>query len=92
MTVTPQASSGPTTPEEFRQRYLELQRAAREKGRRRPALEGSGNPAVLAAEAIVVDRLLFDRALADQAKAAFRADLINRGCRVMIAAMPPKIA
>jgi urea carboxylase-associated protein 2 len=58
MTLTPQASSGPTTPEEFRQRYLELQRAAREKGARRPALAGSGNPAALPADAIVVEETI----------------------------------
>jgi urea carboxylase-associated protein 2 len=54
----PQALSGPTTPEEFRQRYLELQRAAREKGTLRPALEDSGNPAVLPADAIVVEEII----------------------------------
>src|SRR5260221_13190892 len=58
MTLTPQASSGATTPEEFRQRYLELQRAAREKGARRPALAGSGNPAALPADAIVVEETI----------------------------------
>src|SRR5260370_2364751 len=58
MTVTPKASSAPTTPEEFRQRYLDLQRAAREKGALRPALEGSGNPAALPADAIVVEETI----------------------------------
>src|SRR5260370_15395117 len=58
MTVTPKASSGRTTPEEFRQRYLALQRAAREKGARRPALADSGNPAALPADAIVVEETI----------------------------------
>jgi urea carboxylase-associated protein 2 len=58
MTLTPQASSGPTTPDELRKRYLELQGAAREKGASRPALENSGNPAALPAEAIVVEETI----------------------------------
>src|SRR5258707_151889 len=54
-TMTPQASSGPTAADELRQRYLELQGAAREKGARRPALDSSGNSAALPAEAIIVE-------------------------------------
>lgn len=57
-TVMPRDLSGPTAPEELRQRYLELQRAARERGARRPALESSGNPAALPADAIVTEETI----------------------------------
>ena len=55
MTVTPQASKAPTTPEEFRQRYVQLQRTAREKGARHPPIESGGSPTTLPADTVVVE-------------------------------------
>ena len=52
--VTEPSASLPTTPEEYRRRYVELQRAAQESAARRPAVAGDErNPAVLPAELIV---------------------------------------
>jgi urea carboxylase-associated protein 2 len=58
MTATLQASSGPMTPEDYRQRYLELQREAREKDAAHPALAGSGNPTALPADSIIVEETI----------------------------------
>ncbi len=57
--VTASSASLPTTPEEYRQRYLELQRAAQASAARRPAVAADDrNPAALPAELIVAEETI----------------------------------
>jgi urea carboxylase-associated protein 2 len=57
--VTAPSTALPTTPEEYRQRYLELQRAAQASAARRPAPGGNdGNPVVIPAGRIVAEETI----------------------------------
>src|SRR4051812_2486431 len=57
--VTASDASLPMTPEEYRQRYLALQRAAQESAARRPAPSGNdGNPAIVPADRIVSEETI----------------------------------
>lgn len=49
----------PTTPEEYRQRYLELQRAAQASAANRPPLGvNDGNPAIIPADRIIAEEII----------------------------------
>jgi uncharacterized protein len=57
--VTASSASPPTTPEEYRQRYLELQHAAQASAARRPALgRGGANPALIPADRIIAEEAI----------------------------------
>jgi uncharacterized protein len=57
--VTASSASPPTTPEEYRQRYLELQHAAQASAARRPALgRGDANPALIPADRIIAEETI----------------------------------
>jgi urea carboxylase-associated protein 2 len=57
--VNASSASLPTTPEEYRERYLALQRAAQASAARRPTLGGNdGNPAIIPADLIVAEETI----------------------------------
>jgi urea carboxylase-associated protein 2 len=57
--VTASTASLPTTPEEYRRRYLELQRAAQASAANRPALGGKdGNPDIIPADRIIAEETI----------------------------------